>query len=121
MGQKQSKRKKNKSMQSGECYIFCYGSNGPRQLSERVKTDYDEMMAKTMPCELIGWKRGFKGLAMTWGGSTATLYKTDDPNDVVVGTAVKMTTAEVAALDPFEAAPFKYERRFVKVTAYNLN
>ena len=79
------------------------------------------MMKKTLPCELKGYRRGFKGFAGTWGGSTATLYKTDDNNDVVVGTAVKMTMAEVEALDPFEAHPFKYLRQDVKVTAYNLN
>ena len=77
-------------------WIFCFGSNGPKQLCERIGADYKDLMSRTLPAEAKGWLRGFKATAMTWGGkSTATIWKTGKEEDSVLGTVVKMTLDEV--------------------------
>ena len=105
--------------QKDHIYIFCYGSNGPRQLCERIGAEYKDLMTRTLPAIAKGWLRGFKSLAVTWGGcSTATIWETGKQEDTVCGTIVKMTPEEVASLDPYEAYPWKYYRKVIKVTAY---
>ena len=107
------------SNKSDDVYIFCFGSNGPKQLVERIGAEYDELMSRTVPAIAKGWLRGFKGSACTWGDkSTATMFETGNEEDTVCGTAVKMTQKEIEALDPYEAYPFKYIRKELKLTAF---
>ena len=105
-----------------DIYIFCFGSNGPKQLCERIGADYQELMGRTLPAVAKGWLRGFKSLASTWGGrSTATIWETGKEEDTVLGTVVKMTKQEVESLDPYEAYPFKYDRKEIKLTAFKVS
>ena len=100
-------------------WIFCFGSNGPKQLSERLGSDYKDLMTRTLAAEAKGWLRGYKATAVTWGGkSVATIWKTGKDEDSVLGTVVKMTKAEVEALDPYEAYPFKYDRIKLTLNAF---
>ena len=99
-------------------YIFCYGSNGPRQLSERVGTDLESLMARTVPAEAKGWKRGFCGNSVFWENkSPATLFQTGVESDFVEGTAVAMTEDEIDNLDPYEGYPYLYNRFDMQLVA----
>ena len=100
-------------------WIFCFGSNGPKQLCERIGAEYKDLVSRTLPAQAKGWLRGYKATAVTWGGkSVATIWQTGNQEDSVCGTIVKMTKAEVAALDPYEAYPFKYDRISLTLTAF---
>lgn len=50
--------------------LFCFGSNGPAQLNERLgrKVDYTSAYAPD-------WKRVFRGWSNNWGGGVASLDK----------------------------------------------
>ena len=103
-------------------YIFCYGSNGPKQLSDRVVADYNDILRRTYPVIAKGWLRGFKSKSRNWKGcSTATIFQTGKEEDTVYGTAVRLTKAEIQKLDPFEGYPYKYGRFPVKVTAFTVS
>ena len=79
-------------------------------------------MARTVPVEARGWKRGFCGSSRKWNNtSPATIYQTNDENDIVEGLAVGMTDAEISALDPFEGYPNIYNRFDVNMIAFTPN
>jgi hypothetical protein len=48
--------------------IFSYGSNHPKQLSERLGTPLESIMERAFSCTLYGWDRVYEGKAKTWGG-----------------------------------------------------
>jgi len=99
--------------------VFCYGSNGPQQLCDRIGADYGHLISRTFPAVATGWRRGFKGHSQGWGGcSTATMFETGQQEDTVRGTVVRMTPGEVKSLDPFEGYPHKYYRKTLKLTVY---
>ena len=102
-------------------WIFCFGSNGPKQLCERIGSNYEDLVSRTLPAVAKGWLRGFKATSATWSGkSVATIWQTGNEDDAVCGTVVKMTNQEVERLDPFEGHPFKYKRQVVKLTAFKV-
>ena len=78
-------------------------------------------MQNTLPVELFGYLRGFKGHTERWNGAVATLYSSGNPSDSVLGTVVKMTPEQVAILDTYEGHPTFYKRTDLKVTAYDLD
>ena len=78
-------------------------------------------MKYTLPVELRGYLRGFKGYTDRWKGSVATFYKTENPNDTVLGTVVKMTPEQVKILDGYEGHPTFYERIDLSVLAYDID
>ena len=105
--------------EENDIYVFCYGSDDPEQLCDRVGADYRDLISRTFPATATGWRRGFKGHSKGWGGcSTATIFETGKQEDTVCGTVVRMTPEEVTSLDPFEGCPYKYCRKIVKLTAY---
>ena len=72
-----------------------------------------------MAAELVGWKRAFANKGPRWEGkSVATLMKTDNPEDSVEGIVLKMTLAEVEAMDPFEGYPSWYNRVNINLKVY---
>ena len=96
--------------------MFCYGSNGPRQLADRINIDQASVEERIVPVKLQGWKRAFANRAGGWGNaSTATLFKTNDKSDETVGIAFKMTAEEIEELDPYEGYPWKYDRKEVNM------
>ena len=69
------------------------------------------MRARTKPVTLKWYVRAFCAERERWSGaSVATILKTDNPDDVVEGVAVCLTSAEVAILDPWESYPTLYDR-----------
>ena len=107
----------NTSSLQDKTYVFCFGSNGPRQLSDRVGTPLDNLLQRTIPVHLRGWKRGFCGYA--WEGtSAATIFETQGASDFVEGIAVAMTQREIESLDPYEGYPYVYDRLPVTLTAF---
>ena len=95
-------------------YIFCFGSNGPKQLSERCRIPIDDLLTRTKPARLQGWKRGFCGTSRSWKNtSPATIFETGDEKNVVIGLAVAMTSDEIESLDPYEGYPYVYDRKKV--------
>lgn len=78
-------------------YVFSYGSNSSKQLAARVQ-NYD---LKTYAAYLSGFKRVFCLESSGWGGSAvASLAPCGD--GVVYGSAVQLSTDELALLDRFE-------------------
>ena len=76
-------------------------------------------MARTVPVEARGWKRGFCGMAVTWDcTSPATIFQTNNESDIVEGLAVAMTAAEISALDPYEGYSWVYDRFDVNMVAF---
>ena len=76
-------------------------------------------MSRTVPVEARGWKRGFCGSSVTWNRtSPATIYQTNEENDIVEGLAVGLTDAEISALDPYEGYPRVYNRFDVNMVAF---
>ena len=104
-------------------WIFCFGSNSLKQLSDRVQTPYPDLITRTFPAIAKGWLRGFKAITKSWENkSTATIWFTGNVvDDFVTGIVVKMTKLEVSKLDPYEGYPYKYIRINLKLHVYNKN
>ena len=102
-----------------DIWILCYGSNGPRQLCERIGTPYESIVKRMCAVKVHGYKRGFCNTGGRWENkSVATLWQTGNDNDIVEGVALRMTQAEVSALDPFEGYPSWYNRETMTLEAY---
>ena len=100
-------------------WIFCYGSNRPRQLFNRIgTTSYEDVLSRILPVKLHGYKRGFCNDSTKCRTSPATIFKTDDANDVVEGIAMHMTAAELALHDPYEGYPNRYNRYDITMEAF---
>ena len=109
----------NSEIESDGTWIMCYGSNGPRQLCNRIGTPYESIRTRMCPVKLYGYKRGFCGTAPRWEDtSPATLFETGDQSDCVEGIALCMTQDEISALDPFEGFPTFYNRVNISMSAY---
>ena len=58
-------------------------------------------------------------MSVTWDcTSPATIYQTNNNDDIVEGLAVAMTAAEISALDPYEGKPWVYDRFDVNMVAF---
>ena len=68
---------------------------------------------------VYGYKRGFCNKGARWENkSVATLFQTEEEGAVVEGIALKMTRAEVTALDPYEGYPEWYNRIDMTLDAF---
>ena len=76
-------------------YLFSYGSNSPRQLSERLGRPVAGERAY-----VTGYRRVFRGHSQRWGGGVASLERASQ--DRVYGYIEKVSEAELATLDRFE-------------------
>ena len=102
------------SEQSTDIWILCYGSNGPRQLGNRIGKPYEEIIDRMCAVKLRGYIRAFCGVGPRWdNASVATLLRTDNNEDAVEGIALRMTQEEVTRLDVFEGYPDWYNREDV--------
>ena len=99
----------------GDTWIFCYGSNGPKQLCKRIGTPAEDILTRMAPVKCAGWRRSFCGTACHCGTSPATIEPTGDMNDYIEGVAVRLTPVEVVALDPFEGYPEFYNRQIISM------
>jgi gamma-glutamylcyclotransferase (GGCT)/AIG2-like uncharacterized protein YtfP len=78
--------------------LFCYGSNNPTQLAERIGEDF-----QVMPAHLEGYQRVFRGFSRNWGGGTASIKKVR--GGTVFGYVAIVSRDALARLDQFEGVP----------------
>lgn len=91
-------------------YLFCYGSNDPQQLGERLNRRSIEGVGAWAE----GYGRVFRGYSQRWGGGVASIEK--DPRRNVYGWVAKVTPSELTTLDRFEGvASGNYKRVNIKV------
>ena len=94
--------------------IFCYGSNHPAQIAERLKLDLDYVLKNWFPCTLKGYRRAFEGVAPFWEDkSAATIVKSGE--DDINAFAFCMTDDQVAQMDVYEDIPTFYTREDVEL------
>ena len=87
-------------------------------MSERVKTDKQSILQRTVAAEAIGWIRAFSNVAPRWENkSAATLLKSSD-SSTVCGIAIKLSSDEVKTLDFFEGYPDWYDRVDITLKVY---
>lgn len=91
-------------------YLFCYGSNDPQQLGERLNRRSIEGVGAWVE----GYGRVFRGYSQRWGGGVASIEK--DPRRNVYGWVAKVSASELTTLDRFEGvASGNYKRVNIKV------
>jgi hypothetical protein len=103
-------------------YLFCYGSNSPRQIAERLKyNDQQTATIQVIDAYLPNHVRIFAGTSTRWdGGGIASIVpatseyiaKSRDPPNVY-GIAVKLRESELPQLDAFERGYVREMREIV--------
>ena len=88
--------------------LFCYGSNGTKQLTERVEAEPGEIVAE--PAYLKGYTRIFAGYSSRWDGGVASVHPHNRSR--VYGAVVKLTKAQLRILDQWEGG---YVRKTINV------
>jgi gamma-glutamylcyclotransferase (GGCT)/AIG2-like uncharacterized protein YtfP len=88
--------------------LFSYGSNYPRQLSERLGRDID-----TWGAYADGFERVFRGYSTRWGGGVASLIPT--PGARTFGHVTRVDAADLRVLDAREGVPGAYLRMEIPV------
>lgn len=75
--------------------VFCYGSNNPDQLAERIGH-----RPKMEGAYLEGYHRIFVGFSRKWNGGVGSLEKA--PGEIVYGLVAYLSQADIRKLDGFE-------------------
>lgn len=75
-------------------YLFCYGSNGPKQLEERL--GYKPVLRAAYA---QGYRRYFRGWSTKWQGGVATLLK---EKGQTFGLVAEVDSEDLDRLDIFE-------------------
>ena len=89
--------------------LFCYGSNHPGQLAERLGHE-----TKNTGAYAPGWGRVFRGWSSRWGGGVASLVRIKDVT--TYGYVAAVTASDLDAMDVYEGeATGHYERATVDV------
>ncbi len=89
--------------------LFCYGSNNPEQLAERLGRSLP-----AQPCFAAGYARVFRGMSQRWGGGTASLEKAR--GKTTYGFCVEVTARDMTTLDGYEGvAQGVYQRSKVPI------
>jgi hypothetical protein len=78
-------------------WVFCYGSNGLKQLRRRVK---HKGPWESRPAMLPKYALIFSASTKGWNGAIASIWP--DDKSKVYGVIVKMNAAEIALLDQYE-------------------
>ena len=84
--------------------LFCYGSNHPEQLSQRLGRP-----VRGEPAYLAGWGRTFRGHSARWGGAVANVEP--DLARTVYGYVTPVREADLATLDLAEGVSLGLYRR----------
>jgi gamma-glutamylcyclotransferase (GGCT)/AIG2-like uncharacterized protein YtfP len=103
-GSKKTIKKKEKKIP-----IFCYGSNGLKQLQDRCENSN----LKNYKAILNDYKRIFAGNSSRWHGGVASLIK--ENNNKCRGSVVFLTKKEIKLLDDFEKG---YKKKVVKIETF---
>lgn len=91
-------------------WLFCYGSNNPRQLSERLERSGIELR----PGRLEDYWRVFRGLSRRWGGGVASIERKAGYS--VYGYLAKVSAEDLRRMDEYEGvASGNYARQSVNV------
>ena len=78
--------------------VFCYGSNGTKQLQERVCNS----TLVSYSAYVEGYRRIFAGYSTKWEGGVASIVNTNQSDDVCRGSVVFLSEQELKLLDHFE-------------------
>ncbi len=92
--------------------LFCYGSNHPKQLEERIGPP-----RSVAPAYTAEYKRVFRGWSHNWGGGVANLVRTT-PRDArpCYGYVADVTAAQLDQMDLYEGVGRGvYTRRTIDV------
>ncbi|CDW79212.1 UNKNOWN [Stylonychia lemnae] len=100
-------------------YVFCYGSNNPHQLSERLTTTIPDIMERSISCTLQNYQRVFAYRSRKWNGSVASVVPVDGAE--CQGYAVLLSPEEIKRLDVFESYPIMYDRVTVQLMNHQTN
>jgi gamma-glutamylcyclotransferase (GGCT)/AIG2-like uncharacterized protein YtfP len=84
--------------------LFCYGSNNPEQLSQRLLRPVRGTAAFAP-----GYGRVFRGYSQKWGGGVASIEV--DPDRITYGYVEKVTEDDLQRLDEFEGVASGFYRR----------
>ena len=95
-------------------WVFCYGSNGLKQLRNRVKHKGPWVYR---PAVLPKHARIFSASSNGWKGAIASIWP--DEKSVVYGMVVKMNAAEIALLDKYEGVHI--ENWYIQETVHPLD
>ena len=96
-------------------WLFCYGSNSPRQLEERLGYRPEVLEPAYYP----NHQRVFRGWSRNWGGGVASMIR--KANHRVYGYVAWVEKDDLAILDRYEGVGSgNYRRRNIKVIAYGL-
>mgnify|MGYP000104583651 CR=1 FL=1 len=92
-------------------WLFCYGSNNPQRLGERLGRPIEGVAAY-----LPGYERVFRGFSKSWGCGVASLEPTDVPQQAVYGYATHISVVELERLDLFEGVGLRaYQRKSFRI------
>lgn len=89
--------------------VFCYGSNNPNQLKERI----GGRKFNTKRCYANNYKRVFRGWSNKWNGGVASIERSLDKT--VYGYLAYLTEDELKTLDYYEGVPRVYQRQNISV------
>jgi len=96
-------------------FLFCYGSNNPQQLADRL----GRRNVTSHAAYLEGYERVFRGFSRNWGGGTASLRRKDGA--VTFGYVAKVSPRDLDALDRFEGVGLGiYKRSMLEVIVPDL-
>lgn len=91
--------------------LFCYGSNHPGQLADRLGHTTPNTGAYAP-----GWGRVFRGWSERWGGGVASLERLRDVT--TYGYVAEVSATDLATMDLYEGvATGHYERMAIPVMA----
>ena len=92
-------------------FLFSYGSNNPKQLSERL--EYSVRGAQGAYAD--GWQRVFRGYSRNWGGGVASLLRKS--GSTTYGYVAPVTAEDLDILDRYEGVRSgNYKRQQITVT-----
>ncbi len=94
--------------EQGKVWLFSYGANSPKQLSERLGR-----AVKATPAAAIDRERTYVGHSTKWNGATATLVPLE--GGLEPGGAVLVSEADLKKLDKAEGVPTKYQRQTIEI------
>ena len=95
-------------------WVFCYGSNGLKQLRRRVN---HKGPWQFRPAVLPNHARIFSASSTGWKGAIASIWP--DDKSKVYGMVVKLNAAEIALLDKYEGTHI--ENWYIQDTVYPLD
>lgn len=89
-------------------YLFCYGSNNPKQLAERL-----ERSVTTKRAVAPDYQRVYRGYSQKWQGGVASIQK--KKGAMCFGLVVGFSKDDEKKMDYYEGYPYAYKKKTIKV------